>query len=55
MFCFGDHSPPVLFSNMPMNLEMAQLLFSKELSCFKVIESMHDSVFVCVPLCVMYV
>lgn len=53
MFCFGDHYSSVLFMNIPMNLEMAQF-FSKELSCFKVTENMHDSVFVCAPLCVMY-
>lgn len=30
-----------------MNLEMAQLFFSKELSCFKVTENMHEPVYVC--------
>ena len=55
MLCFGDYSSSVLSMYIPMTLEMAQLFYSNELSYFKVLENMHNTVSVYASLCAMHV
>ena len=53
--CFALESTLPLFClmNISMNLQRAHIFFSKELSCFKAVDYMHDSVCMCVYVCVL--